>query len=103
MKVAWTRSAIQDRDDQIRHIAKEDPVAAREQLRRLRKQYPILAQHPESGRPGRVPETRELVITRTPFLLIYRVLLDRVEILRMLHGAQQWPPAESGTTDPGLE
>lgn len=54
----------------------------------------MLADHPEAGRRGRLGGTRELVIPRTAFLLIYRI--DReaqtVEILRLLHGAQQWPP-----------
>lgn len=97
MKVVWTRPAIQDRDHQIRYIAKENPTAAREQLRRIRKQYPVLGQHPEMGRPGRVPETCELIISRTPFVLVYRLTPEQVEILRMLHGSQQWPPG--GDTD----
>ena len=54
----------------------------------------MLADHPEAGRRGRLGGTRELVIPRTAFLPIYRI--DReaqtVEILRLLHGAQQWPP-----------
>lgn len=92
MIVVWTRPAIQDRDRQIRHIARENPTAAREQLRSIRKQYPALGQHPEIGRTGRVPGTRELVLNRTQFLLVYRITSEQIEILRMLHGAQQWPP-----------
>jgi toxin ParE1/3/4 len=51
-----------------------------------------LKDHPDMGRMGRVKGTRELVIQRTPFILVYRVLasVSRVEVLRILHGAQQW-------------
>jgi toxin ParE1/3/4 len=95
MRIVWTWPATQDLEHQIRHIAKENPSAAREQLRRIRSQYPALARHPELGHPGRVPETRELVISRTPFLLVYRITAAQIEILRMLHGAQQWPSDDS--------
>jgi plasmid stabilization system protein ParE len=43
------------------------------------------------GRPGRVIDTRELVIDRTPYIAAYRITGDKVRILRVLHGARQWP------------
>ena len=53
-----------------------------------------LERQPMSGRPGRRAGTRELVITRYPYLVIYRLAGEDVEIARVLHQAQQWPPAE---------
>jgi addiction module RelE/StbE family toxin len=47
---------------------------------------------PLCGRPGRRVGTRELVITRHPYIVIYRVVGNDVEIARILHTAQQWPP-----------
>jgi toxin ParE1/3/4 len=38
-----------------------------------------------------VPDTRELVIARTPFVVAYRLRNETIEILRVLHGAQRWP------------
>jgi toxin ParE1/3/4 len=38
-----------------------------------------------------VKTTRELVISRTSFIAAYRVKGERIEILRVLHGSQQWP------------
>ena len=46
---------------------------------------------PGRGRPGRKPNTRELVISGLPFVIIYRVHGEAVEITRILHGAQKWP------------
>ena len=40
---------------------------------------------------GRVVGTRELPIARTPYLAAYRIIDNTVIILRILHGAQQWP------------
>jgi len=37
--------------------------------------------------------SRELVISRTPFIAVYRLKgTDRIEVIRLLHGSQQWPP-----------
>jgi addiction module RelE/StbE family toxin len=43
------------------------------------------------GRSGRIEGTRELVISRTPYIAAYRILGSTVQILRVLHGAQLWP------------
>jgi toxin ParE1/3/4 len=50
-----------------------------------------LLEFPESGRPGRVAGTRELVVPHTPFIAAYVVTGDRIRILRILHSAQVWP------------
>ena len=58
---------------------------------RIRAQVAGLARFPERGRLGRVEGTRELVIHRTPYIAAYPIVRDTVRILRVLHGAQQWP------------
>lgn len=54
-----------------------------------------LCDFPLSGRAGRARGTRELVVAPTPFVVVYTVAED-VVVLRVLHGARRWPPAESG-------
>jgi len=44
-----------------------------------------LLDFPESGRIGQVPGTRELVVTNLPYIVVYRVNGDTVEILRVMH------------------
>ena len=46
---------------------------------------------PLSGRIGRVPKTRELVISNTPFIVAYTLDHGRIVILAIYHGAQRWP------------
>ena len=52
-----------------------------------------LAAFPMSGRSGRVPGSRELVISNTPFIAAYAIDHGRIVILAIYHGAQQWPGA----------
>ena len=47
---------------------------------------------PHSGRPGHIPGTRELVISKLPYIVVYRISGDTVEILRVFHAAMNWPP-----------
>ncbi|NDU90119.1 MAG: type II toxin-antitoxin system RelE/ParE family toxin [Ferrovum sp.] len=90
MILVWLRRAIVDRDAQLEYIAQDSPRVAIEQGDRMVHQVGQLVQYPEMGRAGRKQGTRELVISRTPFIVIYRIKGKRIELLRVLHGAQQW-------------
>lgn len=91
MRVVWTPRAGNDREAAIEYIAQESPAAALNQLDEIEEQTDRLAEHPKLGRPGRVKGTRELVVNRTPFIIVYRIQGGVVQILRLLHGAQRWP------------
>lgn len=56
-----------------------------------------LAQFPLMGRPGEVPETRERIVTRYPYRIIYH--LDEanqvIEVWRIVHSPHQWPPMDT--------
>jgi toxin ParE1/3/4 len=58
---------------------------------RIETQVELLIDTPEIGRRGRIEGTRELVIPRTPYIAAYRIERETVTILRVLHGAQEWP------------
>jgi toxin ParE1/3/4 len=89
--LAWLKRALNDRDAQLDYIAEDNPMAAVAQGDRIEDQVDQLLQHPQLGRPGRKQGTRELVISRTPFIVVYRIRGKRIELLRLLHGAQKWP------------
>lgn len=91
MKLSWLRIAINERYDQLDYIALDDPGAAISQDEEIERQTNLLTTQPKMGRVGRVKGTRELVISSTPFIAVYRIEGQRIEILRFLHGAQQWP------------
>jgi toxin ParE1/3/4 len=94
MRITWRPQARSDREDAIDYIAQDNPIAALGQLDRIEHQTDMLLRHPKMGRAGRVKGTRELVISGTPFILVYYLPTPQhVEILRLIHGAQQWPPA----------
>lgn len=92
MRIRWTEPAARD----FTHICDYTeehggPAAARRVALQIYEAIGRLAQFPRIGRRGRKPDTRELVFTGLPFLAVYRVREDAVEIHRILHGAQKWP------------
>nr|WP_251134057.1 type II toxin-antitoxin system RelE/ParE family toxin [Rhodomicrobium sp. Az07] len=50
-----------------------------------------LQSFPQAGRSGRVYGTREAVLARFPYIIIYRITADEVQILNLMHAARQWP------------
>lgn len=91
MRLEWARLAQADRDAIFDYIEADNPRAAIRVDDLIRVQARPLAEFPESGRPGRVEGTRQLVIPGTPYVAAYLIAADAVRILRVLHGAQQWP------------
>jgi toxin ParE1/3/4 len=67
------------------------PAAATTQLKRIFEAIDRLAQHPGSGRKGRIEGTRELVVPRTPFIVAYAIAEEEVHVLAVLHASRRWP------------
>ncbi|MGH8727967.1 MAG: type II toxin-antitoxin system RelE/ParE family toxin [Burkholderiales bacterium] len=65
----------------IDYIAADNPTAALRIAKIIREQVEALWDLPNRGRPGRVHGTRELLVQRMPYIVMYRVLNNSVEIL----------------------
>ncbi|HET7570079.1 MAG TPA: type II toxin-antitoxin system RelE/ParE family toxin [Gammaproteobacteria bacterium] len=93
MRVEWKATARNDLAEAVAWIARENPRAAIRVYAEVMRQVERLGRHPQSGRPGRIKDTRELVINRTPYIVPYQVGQSAVVVLRVLHGARRWPDA----------
>jgi len=91
MKVRWSPEAAADFVTLVEYIRKENSSAADRVAHSIYDGIVSLASFPNRGRPGRVKDTRELVLSPLPFIAVYRVKKTFVEIARVLHGAQRWP------------
>jgi addiction module RelE/StbE family toxin len=72
------------------YIRQENPTAARQVVAGILDGIQVLVTYPDVGRPGRIEETRELVLTGLPYIVCYAADSETVSILRVLHGSQQW-------------
>lgn len=91
MKLAWSNRATTDRLAIFIWIAEDNPQAAADVDDRIEAAAQRLKDFPNSGRPGRIEGTRELVIARTPYIAPYQIIVDTVRVLRVIHGARMWP------------
>ncbi len=90
MKLRWTRPALADLIEAQAFIAQDDPQAAQQVAQRVWEAASNLRDNPDIGRPGHVTGTREWVVARTPYLIVYRTKGDTVEILRVWHTRRDW-------------
>lgn len=90
MRVRWTTSAAEDLYSIVQHIKQDNPAAAGRVAKSLYEGCSNLREFPHLGRRGRIDGTRELVFPGLPYIVVYRVR-DQVEIIRIYHGAQNWP------------
>ena len=91
MNVVWSRRAVQNLADLRDFIAQDSEQNAGDVAARILGSVELLKEHPDIGRPGRIPGTRELVIPGTPYLIPYRVRQGRLELIAVFHGRQRWP------------
>lgn len=91
LRIRYTKLALADLAEAKAYIARDDPGAASRVIGRVRTTVTNLALHPELSRPGRIRGTRELSISRTPFIVPYRVPGHSIEVLAVIHGRRAWP------------
>ncbi len=92
MLIRWTKPAADDLRNICDYTERRFGAAqARPAALAIYAAAESLANMPNRGRKGRRANTRELNVIGFPFVIIYRIRREAVEIARILHGAQQWP------------
>lgn len=91
MRIRYTRRATEEIRAIQLYIARRNLTAARDVRDRIRRAVTRLERFPQSGRPGRVDGTRELIVPGLPYIVLYRIEDHRVVVLSVRHGARDWP------------
>ena len=88
----WLKDAGDDLNSVEDYIKQQDkPQTAVKIIIKIINTVESLADHPATGRVGRVEGTRELIISGLPYIVPYRIRGNTVEILRVLHTSRLWP------------
>ena len=91
MTVRWSPTALRDLESLRAYISADSPNSAAATVERILAGIDTLTRHPLIGRSGRIPGTRELIVT--PYVVAYAIGKDAIEVLAVLLGAQRWPDA----------
>jgi len=91
LKLKWTKRALLQLIHAQDYIAKDNPAAAQAVAERIADAARLLPTQPWIGRSGRIEGTREWVVKQTPYLLVYAIESDLVQIVAVIHSKQRWP------------
>jgi toxin ParE1/3/4 len=91
MIIRYSRAAQADIQSIFDFISRENPIAAQRVVGSIEASVLRLSAFPLSGRSGGVAGTRELVVPRLPYIAVYQVTKDAVEVIAVFHAAQNKP------------
>lgn len=94
LQLRYTKKAISHLMAAYKYIYSDSPQNAELVIERIEKAASALLQYPDMGRAGRRPATREFVVQKTPFILVYRYNAATLRILAVLHSAMQYRAEE---------
>jgi addiction module RelE/StbE family toxin len=88
MRIRWTSPAAQDMQGISDYLKERHPQYRLPTMHKLYGKIQSLKETPHIGRPGRIEGTREILFTPLPYVAVYRVEGEIVEIWRIWHAAQ---------------
>jgi toxin ParE1/3/4 len=92
MEIRWSSLAVEDLERICIWIERDHPEAARRVAIAIYNGIAQLKEFPGLGRvSSRMNGWRELAFPPLPYIAVYRIREDAVEITRIFHGAQDWP------------
>jgi toxin ParE1/3/4 len=92
MEIRWSLPAAEDLERICERIERDNPEAARRVAQTIYDGCARLKDFPSLGRASpRMAERRELTFPPLPYIVVYHVSPNAVEISRIFHGAQDWP------------
>lgn len=92
MNVRWTENALEHLINIYGYIAVNSKTYAKRTVDRITRRSAQIADFPYSGREVpeyRAEDIRELI--EYPYRFIYRIKVDQIDILAVIHGARQLP------------
>ncbi len=93
MHARLTQDAEADLDAILVYLEPRNPQGLQRILSAIFTTIAQLENFPFLGRDGRVDGTREIIVPRTPFIIVYSLADEYyIDIDRIFHGRQQYPP-----------
>jgi toxin ParE1/3/4 len=90
-RIRWSPAAASDLEGCYEHLLEKHPLLLQPTIQKLYDAALSLKRFPMRGQVGAAPGTRELVMAPMPYVVVYRVTLDAVIIVRIVHASRQRP------------
>ena len=89
MEVVWLPKALENLKEIHEFIKQESPQSARMVAERIQKTVEVIRDNPHIGRSSLVDGFREVSISKLPFVIPYKVLDEKIIIVRVFHTKQR--------------
>lgn len=90
-RIRWSPAAADDLEGIGAYLREHHPAYLQSTVEKLYNAAKSLKQFPNRGRSGKLAGTRELVLKPLPYIVVYRVEPEVVNILRIMHTSPDWP------------
>ena len=90
MKIKLAKLALRDLQSVKEYISQDKPDVALAVVKRVMESIENITIFPSIGRTGRVPLTKELIVSGTPLIIGYQIKQDTLYIVRIIHTARKW-------------
>jgi toxin ParE1/3/4 len=88
MRIRWTPPAAKDMQGIGDYLKDHHPHYRQPTMRKLYDRIRALKDTPHIGKPGRIEGTREILFSPMPYIAVYRVTEQTIEIWRLWHTSQ---------------
>lgn len=93
MKILWSATSVKHLQESVEYIQGQSADGAITVRRRILETVRRIGEMPYSGREGRIEGTREAVVPRTQYIVVYRVSAQSLDVLGIWHASRLWPQA----------
>jgi len=94
LRLKWATPAADEFERSQGFYESVNPRVARLLAKRVNMAIRQLRGMPNAGRMGLRVGTREWVVPKTPYIVVYRTRSDALEILHVFHERQDWTHAD---------
>jgi toxin ParE1/3/4 len=96
-EILWSPTALGHLQAIYDYILPDNPAAVIDVHEEIERAAGLVRDTPRLGHPGRVADTRELVVPASQnYIIVYEIEGQRVHILAVMHGRQQWSESFGG-------
>ena len=89
MQIVWLPRAVENLEEIRSYIAGERPASAKKVAQKIKQTVAMLEDQPQLGKPSLLDGFRELQVAGLPFVIPYKVMGNKLVIVRVFHNKQK--------------
>jgi len=89
LKIKLSPSALEDLESIGSYLDRQNSNLRVKTIKTIKFEIALLAEFPNKGRTGFIPNTRELILSKLPYCVPYRIRKGEIEVIRIYHTSRK--------------